>query len=177
MYKILNKPLEMLEGEDSIIELQLKNQTYNNGVYSFVFTARCADSYMLTDNDFEEYVKIFKELFPHTPIIAVLTATIKFDINENDIIVSDTLLFNMEKLQRYSIEVIDAQLYKSDFNDREMSEIINRENVTSILISHNKSKELLSYLKDEENFFTLIPGYGYDTFPNEWDGGFEFEEE
>ena len=108
----------------------------------------------------------------------VLTATIRFDINENDIIVSDTLSFNMNKLQRYDIEIIDVQLYKSDVNTREISEVINKENVTSTLMSHNKSKEILSYLKNEEIFCNLIPGYGSDVFPSYWtNNGFEFEEE
>lgn len=177
MYKILSKPLKWVEDE-SFFELQLKSQTYNNGIYSFIFTAKGTNSYVITDEDYEEYAKIFEELFPNMYIEPVLTATIRFDINENDIIVSDTLSFKMNKLQRYNIEVIDVQLYKSDVNTREISEVINKENVTSTLMSHNKSKEILNYLKNEEIFCNLIPGYGSDVFPSYWtNNGFEFEEE
>lgn len=178
MYRISSKPLKWLE-ETASVELQLKNQTYNNGVYSFIFTAKImhTDSDILYDDE-EVYFKVFKELFPNTHIKVVVTATIKFDINENDIIVSDTLFFNMNKLQRYSIEVIDVQIYKSDFDIIEISEVINGENVTSTLMSHSKGKEILSDLKNEEIFFNLIPGYGSDTFPCEYtDNGFEFKEE
>lgn len=179
MYKISSKPIEWVE-EESFFELQLKNQTYNNGVYSFTFIVKGANSYLITDEDHKEYTKVFEELFPNTHIEPVLTATIKFDVNENDIIVSDTLSFNMNKLQRYSIEVIDVQLYKSDVHTKEISEVINKENVTSILMGHSKSKEILSYLKnEEETFYNLMPGYGSDdVFPSySYHGGFEFEKE
>lgn len=177
MYNISKKPIELVIC-NSFFELQLQNYSYNNEIYSFNFTIKGSNFFIISREDDKEYYKVFEELFPNTHIEPVITANISFDIHEKDIIKSNKLSFKMNKLEKYKIEVTDIQLYKADIlSDRDISSIIENENVTSSLLQHPNSKEIIAYLSDPEyTFYNFMPGYGNDVFPEESSEGFDFEE-
>ena len=196
MLKFSKKPINYCEGRasETSFKLQIDDYSYNNGIYKINCTVMSADPYLVNEEDEfwpKEYAEIFHEVFKednaafcsanHSAIYAipVITAKISFSVPETGVIKTDddTIHFKHDNMDNFNLEIVDVKLHNID-GDNDINSILATTDLTSALLNHPKGKEIIDYFKGcDETFYSLMPGYGEDLFPNQWTEGFEYTEE